>query len=149
MGDSHFRPNSWGSIDDPNFYLAGFILLEMDIETIRAIGIATLILLLTSVLLAVLLLLFYARRIRALNIPADATFVETLHYTPLLVAIAIDLLDFGLDILAAPLSWVILDWLGLKALRGVATVEALIPGTQIIPTMTLCWFGVRLLGIRY
>ncbi|MGD2050448.1 MAG: hypothetical protein PVH03_13175 [Chloroflexota bacterium] len=121
----------------------------MDIETIRAIGIATLVLLLTSLLLGVLLLLFYARRIRSLKIPDDATFVETLHYTPLLVAIAIDLLDLGLDILAAPLSWVILDWLGLKALRGVATVEALIPGTQIIPTMTLCWLGVRLLGIRY
>jgi hypothetical protein len=43
----------------------------------------------------------------------------------------------------------ILDQLGLKALRGVSAVEALIPGTQLIPTMTLCWFGVRLFGIQY
>ncbi len=121
----------------------------MDIEILRTIGIVSLILLLSSTLFGGSLLLIYARRLRAMNIPPDATFFETLHYTPLLVVIAIDLLDLGLDILAAPLSWVILDKLGLKALRGVATVEALIPGTQIIPTMTLCWFGVRLLGIRY
>ena len=62
---------------------------------------------------------------------------------------AIDLLDLALDFLAAPISWLILDRLGLKALRGVSAVEALIPGTQLIPTMTLCWFGVRLLGIHY
>jgi hypothetical protein len=121
----------------------------MDIELLRTIGIVFLIVLLVSIILGGTLLLLYGRRLRALNIPADATFVETLHYTPLFVVVAIDLLDLGLDILAAPISWVILDWLGLKALRGFATVEALIPGTQIIPTMTLCWFGVRLLGIRY
>jgi hypothetical protein len=102
-----------------------------------------------SIFFGGLLLLLYVRRLRAIDIPPDATFAETLHYTPLLVVMTIDLLDLGLDFLAAPVSWAILDRLGLKALRGVATVEALIPGTQIIPTMTLCWFGVRLLGIRY
>jgi len=61
------------------------------------------------------------------------------------VVVLIDLLDFALDFLAAPLAWVILDRLGLKALRGVSTVEALIPLTQVVPTMTLCWIGARLL----
>lgn len=121
----------------------------MDIEILRTVGFVSLVLMMASILLGVSLLLLYVRRLKAIHIPADATFAETLHSTPLLVVMTIDILDFGLDILAAPLSWAILDRLGLKALRGVATVEALIPGTQIIPTMTLCWFGVRLFGIRY
>jgi hypothetical protein len=83
-----------------------------------------------------------------LHIPSDATFSETLLLAPLSLVILIDLLDLALDFLAAPISWAILDRLGLKALRGVASVEALVPGTQLIPTLTLCWFGVRLLGGR-
>lgn len=102
-----------------------------------------------SILLGGGILLFFAIRLKRIEIPADATFAETLHYTPFLVVMAIDLLDLALDFLAAPLSWAILDRLGLKALRGVAAVEALIPGTQIIPTLTICWLGVRLFGIRY
>jgi hypothetical protein len=96
-----------------------------------------------------LLLAFAVHRIKSLNIPEDATFTETLLLAPLTIVIAIDLLDLALDVLAAPLSWAILDRLGLKALRGVATVEALLPGTQFIPTMTLCWIGARLLDTRF
>jgi len=121
----------------------------MDLELIRTIGIWFFIIMLIGLVVGGILLVFFAHKIRNLNIPIDATFAETLHYTPLPVVIAIDLLDLALDFLAAPLSWAILDRLGLKALRNVAAVEALIPGTQLIPTMTLCWFGVRLLGIRY
>ncbi len=121
----------------------------MDIETIRLIGIVFFVILLVTMIGSLTILLLSAKRIRSIKIPPDATFAETLHYTPLVVVITIDLLDLVLDILAAPLSWAILDWLGLKSLRGVAAVEALVPGTQIIPTMTICWFGVRLLGIRY
>jgi hypothetical protein len=121
----------------------------MTIELIRTLGILVLVIMAISALVGLTLLLLSARRISQLNIPPDANFVETLHYTPLFVVMAIDLLDLGLDFLAAPLSWAILDRLGLKALRGVAAAEALIPGTQLIPTLTLCWFGVRMLGIRY
>ncbi len=121
----------------------------MAIEMIRTLGILALVIMAISALVGLIMLLISARRISQLNIPPDANFVQTLYYTPLFVVMAIDLLDFGLDILAAPLSWTILDRLGLKALRGVAAAEALIPGTQLIPTLTLCWFGVRLLGIRY
>ena len=121
----------------------------MTIELIRTIGIVALVVMAISALVSVTLLLLSVKKIRQLDIPADATFAETLHYTPLIVVIAIDLLDLAFDILAAPISWMILDRLGLKALRGVAAAEALIPGTQIIPTLSICWFGVRLFGIRY
>lgn len=85
-------------------------------------------------------------QVRKIDVPLGAGFGETLLYTPFLVVVMIDLLDFALDLLAAPLSWVILDRLGLKALRGVGTVQALLPFTQLIPVMTLSWIGVRLLG---
>lgn len=47
------------------------------------------------------------------------------------MVLLLDLLDFSLDFLSAPIAWVILG------MRGVAVVEVLIPGTQFIPTMTL------------
>ena len=121
----------------------------MDFDFIRNLGVIVGLVLILSLLIGGGILLIFALRLRRIEIPANATFAETLHYTPLIVVMAIDLLDLALDVLAAPLSWAILDRLGLKALRGVAAVEALIPGTQIIPTLTICWFGVRLFGIRY
>jgi hypothetical protein len=81
---------------------------------------------------------------KRIEVPPDATFTETLLLTPFLVVVFVDLLDFGLDVLAAPFAWVILDRMGLKALRGVSAVEALIPFTQAIPTMTISWLGARL-----
>lgn len=116
-------------------------------EDIRNFGLILLGLTLVGLVLVSLMLALAAYKLRQLNIPANASFAETLHYTPFLVVIAIDLLDLILDVLAAPASWLILDRLGLKALRNVAAVEALIPGTQLIPTLTLCWIGVRLFGI--
>ena len=106
-------------------------------------------LMVAGILLGSILLILAVHHMRKINIPSDATFAQTLHLTPIIAVLAIDLLDLGLDFLAAPISWAILDRLGLKALRGVATAEALIPGTQIIPTMTLCWIAVRLLRIEY
>lgn len=100
-----------------------------------------------SLLLGLLLLGWVAWQVKRIDVPEGADFAETLRYTPLTVVIMIDLLDFALDVLGAPVAWVILDRLGLKALRGVATVEALLPFTQLIPTMTLAWIGVRVLKI--
>lgn len=102
-----------------------------------------------SLALGVALLAVAVWQVRKIDIPPHADFNETLRYTPLLVVVSIDLLDFALDILAAPLVWIVLDWMGLKALRNVSAVEALIPFTQPIPTMTLCWLAVRVLGIRF
>jgi hypothetical protein len=97
-----------------------------------------------SLVLALIVFLVAIRQLKRINIPENAGFAETLRYTPFIVVVFIDLLDFGLDVLAAPVAWVVLDRLGLKALRGVSTVEALIPFTQILPTMTLSWIGARL-----
>lgn len=119
----------------------------MTAEDFRNFGLILLGLTLVGLILVSIMLAIAAYKLRKLNIPANASFAETLHYTPFLVVIAIDLLDLVLDVLAAPASWVILDRLGLKALRNVAALEAIIPGTQLIPTLTLCWVGVRLLRI--
>jgi len=100
-----------------------------------------------SLLFGLLLLAWVAWQVRRIDVPDGADFAETLRYTPFTVVVMIDLLDFALDFLGAPVAWVILDRLGLKALRGVATVEALLPFTQLIPTMTLAWIGVRLFNI--
>jgi hypothetical protein len=98
-----------------------------------------------SLALALLLLIVVIRQVRKINVPPDASFQETLLLTPISVVLMIDLLDLGLDFLAAPIAWIILDRLGLKALRGVSAVEAVIPLTQAIPTMTLAWIGARVM----
>ena len=99
---------------------------------------------LVGLVLALLLFAYVLRKIQKIDVPANAGFTETLRYTPFAVVLLIDLLDLALDILAAPFSWIILDRLGLRALRAVSAIEALIPFTQPIPTMTLCWLFVRL-----
>jgi hypothetical protein len=70
-----------------------------------------------------------------------------MRYVPLVLVILLDLLDFGLDIFSAPVSWLILDRMGLPNLRNKATIEALIPITGAIPTFTISWFAVRLLNL--
>jgi hypothetical protein len=116
-------------------------------ENLRYIALLLMAMALAGLLVGIIGLALTARRLRNMDIPANASFSETLHYVPLFLVITIDLLDLVLDVLAAPASWIILDRLGLNALRNVAAVEALIPGTQLIPTLTLCWIGVRLLRI--
>jgi hypothetical protein len=118
----------------------------MDADTLQTIGLYLLGAMAVSLILGLLFLLLILRWLRHIDVPPGADFTETLHHTPFLVVVTVDLLDFGLDILSAPLSWIILDRLGLKALRGVAAVEGLLPFTQFIPTMTLCWIGARFLG---
>ena len=99
-----------------------------------------------ALVLAILLLAIIIIQVRRIQVPPGAGFAETLLYTPLLVVLFLDVLDLALDFLSAPIAWVVLDRLGLKGLRGVATVESLIPFTQAIPAMTLSWIGVRLFG---
>jgi len=64
--------------------------------------------------------------------------------TPLSVAILLDLLDFTFDIFSIPFTWVLLGYLGLQPLRTVTIIEALIPGTQFIPLLTIAWIIARL-----
>jgi len=87
------------------------------------------------------------RKVRQLRVPPDADFFTTMRYIPFLLVVLLDLLDFGLDIFAAPISWLVLDQLGLRGLRNKAAIEALIPFTQPIPTFTLGWVAARTLNL--
>lgn len=87
------------------------------------------------------------RSLKRLKVPPTAGFFATMHYIPMPLVILLDLLDFGLDIFAAPISWIVLDRLGLKGLRNKAAIEALIPFTQPIPTFTLGWLAARTLDL--
>ena len=100
-----------------------------------------------ATLLGLLGLLLIHRSLRRLRVPPDADFATTLRIVPLSLVVVLDLLDLGLDVFAAPIVWLILSRYRLQALRNVAMAEALIPLTQPIPTLTVAWFGVRMLGL--
>jgi hypothetical protein len=113
-------------------------------DNLQTIGLILLGSMLVGLTLAALFLLLAVRQLRRIHIPKGADFTETLRRTPLVLVIGIDLLDLSLDFLSAPIAWVILDRLGLKALRGISVVQAAVPGTQVLPLMTLTWIAVRL-----
>lgn len=114
---------------------------EFDLQLILRIAA---VLILTGLVAAGLLAAWVLTRIRRIRMPPEADFITALQLTPLSVVVLLDLLDFSLDIFAAPFAWALLGRLGLKPLRGVTVVEALIPGTQVLPTMTAAWLIVRL-----
>lgn len=87
------------------------------------------------------------RRLKKIRVPQDADFFTTLRAVPLALVVGLDLLDLGLDSFSAPLEWLLLNRLGLTALRNVATFEAFIPFTGPIPTLTLAWFAARLFNL--
>lgn len=97
-----------------------------------------------SLLISLVLLVWVLRRVRRVRLPADAGFVTALRNTPFVVVLLLDALDLSLDFLAAPIAWTLLGRLGLSPLRGVTIIEELIPGTQLLPTMTIAWILVRL-----
>ncbi|MCA9996024.1 MAG: hypothetical protein KDE56_09780 [Anaerolineales bacterium] len=116
----------------------------MTIDTIQTYALYLIGTMMVALILAIILFLVAIWRMKRVEIPQHAGFMETLRYTPFVVVLFIDLLDLSLDFLAAPFAWVILDRLGLKALRGFSTIEALIPFTGPIPTLTLSWIFARL-----
>jgi hypothetical protein len=116
-------------------------------ESLSGILTVLLIAMAVSIVVACIGLVALARGIRRLRIPPDADFFTTMRYIPLLLAIMLDLLDFGLDIFSAPIMWIALDRMGLYNLRNKATIEALIPVTNMIPTFTACWFAARLFNL--
>lgn len=117
-------------------------------DFLQAAGATILAVLGIAGILALILFIILLTQVRKINVPPGAGFGETLLHTPFIVVLFLDVLDLALDFLSAPLAWVVLDRIGLKALRGFAAVESLIPFTQVIPTMTIAWIGVRLLGPR-
>ncbi len=100
-------------------------------------------LMVAGLLLSVVLLIWVIWRVRRIDLPADADVLTALQRTPFVVVLLLDLLDLGLDIFSVPLTWPLLGRLGLAPLRGVTVIEGLIPGTQLIPTMTLAWLFAR------
>ena len=100
-----------------------------------------------AVVVALVGLMLLVRSIRRLRVPREAGFFTTMRYVPLPLVILLDLLDFGLDIFSAPIMWVVLDRMGLPNLRNKATIEALIPLTNVIPTFTISWFAARMFNL--
>jgi len=96
---------------------------------------------LVSVTLAALLFAAVHRRLRKIRVPSGADFFTTVRAVPLGLVVGIDLLDLGLESFSAPLIWFILNRYKLQALRNVATVEALIPVSGPIPTLTIAWLA--------
>lgn len=93
--------------------------------------------------LTLLLLGWVIWRVRRIQLPQEAGFFTALRATPLIVVILLDLLDMSLDFLSAPIAWTLLSYLGLAPLRGVTVVASLIPGTQLLPTMSIFWIIAR------
>jgi hypothetical protein len=98
-------------------------------------------------ILAALVLVWAVRSLRRVRVPPDADFFTAVRAVPLSLMIGLDLLDLALDSLSAPIIWLILNRYGLQALRNVAAVEALIPITGPIPTLTLAWLAARLFNL--
>jgi hypothetical protein len=94
---------------------------------------------------AIALLVMAAQSVRDIQIPEDADFFETMQLIPITIPIALDLLDLVLDVFSAPIAWIVLDMLGLGALKMITVIESIIPGTQLIPTMTVAWIVSRTL----
>ena len=81
--------------------------------------------------------------IRNVDVPEGAGPMETLRHVPISLAVALDALDLMLDFFAAPFVWVMLRRYGLQSLRNFSVIEMVIPGTQLLPTMTALWFAAR------
>lgn len=105
------------------------------------------VLMLTALVLGAVALTFAVRKLRRIRLPADADFFTAVRAVPFSLVIGLDLLDFALDVFSAPIMWVLLDRTGLKALRNTAAIEALIPITGPIPTLTIAWLAARMLNL--
>ena len=96
-----------------------------------------------AIVITLALVVWIVLRIRRIDLPPGADFLTALRATPLIVVIVLDLLDFSLDIFSTPITWAVLTYLRLAPLRLVAVVKDLIPVTNLIPLMTLCWLYAR------
>ncbi len=113
------------------------------VQTIKEAALAIGIILALALIGAITLLIIAARQIVNVDVPEDADFFETLQVVPITVPLALDLLDLAFDFFAAPIAWIILELLGLQSLQLITVVEGLIPGTQLIPTLTIAWLIAR------
>jgi hypothetical protein len=100
-----------------------------------------------ALILSAIVLFWAFRVLRRVRVPANADFFTTVRAVPLSLMVGLDLLDLALDSFSAPIIWFILTRYNLQALRNVASVEALIPITGPIPTLTLSWIAARLFNL--
>lgn len=98
--------------------------------------------------ISLLLLWWLYGRLERLRIKEDEELGETLRRVPLLLMVALDLLDTALDFFSAPFVWAFLNHMGWNKLRNLATAVAVVPGTQLLPILTISWLLVRVLGKR-
>jgi hypothetical protein len=101
-----------------------------------------------ALVLVLVLLGWVLWKVRKIKLPVDADPLTALRLTPFAVVLLLDMLDLSLDFLSAPLAWVLLGYLGLKPLRGATVIQAVLPGTQFLPTMTVAWIVARLTDPR-
>lgn len=80
------------------------------------------------------------RMVRRITVRLSDTDLLALRSVSVLIPLSIDAVDFGLDFVGAPLAWFIANQTALKPLRGASFFEGLVPGTQLIPSMTLGWY---------
>jgi len=106
------------------------------------IAAAAVTVLLILVLAAAALYVAY-RKLRRIRIAGDSDFFTTVRAVPFALVVGLDLLDLGLDVFSTPITWLLLDRLGLKALRNVATIKAVIPIGDMIPALTIAWLAAR------
>lgn len=109
------------------------------VDVLKVVGIVVS----AGLILSMLLAAWIFWKVRRITLPPYADFFAALRATPLSVVVLLDLLDLSLDFFSAPISWVILGRLGLERLRTVTMIEALIPGTELLPTMTIAWIIAR------
>jgi hypothetical protein len=113
----------------------------MELQTVlKIIGVVALV----ALVLAAGVLAVAIRKLRRIRLPKDADFFTAVRSVPLSLVVGIDLLDLALDVFSTPIIWFILNRTGLQALRNVASIEALIPFSAPIPTLTIAWIAARL-----
>lgn len=116
---------------------------EFVTQAITVFGVIAAVCIITALIGLTLLV----RSMRRLQVPHDADFFTTMRLIPLPLVVLLDMLDFGMDVFAAPLVWLFLDRMGLRSLRNKAVVEALIPFSGPIPTFTIAWIAARTMNL--
>ena len=102
---------------------------------------------LTALVLSVIILAVAFRRLRRLHLPPNSDFFTTVRAVPLSLVVGLDLLDLALDSFSSPIIWFLLRRMNLESLRKVATVEAILPFTGPIPTLTIAWIAARMFNL--
>lgn len=112
----------------------------MDTRTFLQVLLAVVLI---ALALSGLILAVAFRRLRHIRLPPNPDFFTTVRAVPFSLVVGLDLLDLALDSFASPIIWFLLRRANLEALRKVATVEAILPFTGPIPTLTLAWLAAR------